>query len=186
MVDCVKAQIQLVLGCVCETTNWTNVYDGLQVYNNPFAVVATRAFNPWELVLAPATQNVRTRSPEDKLPDKAIDLGPLVSSPVQHFHLMPQFAVNKADGQNFVSLFWCVPQVGECGEPNMSRVMATHSISVQLKASDTPENMEIKLPMLKNHRKIQIGDLLCQGDPKVKAARKAGSDPASPAAKRAR
>ena len=67
----------------------------------------------------------------------------------------------------------------------MSRVMATHNINVQLKASDTPVDLEITLPLLKNHRKIKIGDVLCQGDPIVKAARKAESDPASPTAKRA-
>ena len=154
------------------------------MYTIPFVVVVTWEFNQWELVLGPATQNVKTRSPKDKLPGKAIDLGPL--SPAHHFHLMPQFVVNKDDDQNFVSPFWCVPQAGEGVEPNMSRVVATHKISVQLKASDTPEHMDITLPLLKNHRKLKVGEVLSQGIPVETDARGAESEPASPSEQRIR
>ena len=185
MLDRVKAQIQLALGCLSEDTNW-HTFGKVNVFTNPHAVVATKDFDQWELVLAPATQNVRTRLPQDKLPEKAIDLGPLMHSPVTHFHLMPQFVVNKSEGQNFVCLFWCVPQASEGQEPNMTQIWAHHTINVVLKTGDTPENLHVHLPLLKNHRKIKVGEVLCQGVPKPKPARSVGSPSGSPAAKAAK
>ena len=87
-VDRVKAQIVIVLGCMSEDINWKSVYANLKVYQNPWAVVAKKDFDLGELVLVPATQNVKARLPTDKLPDKAIDLGALTDT--MHFHLMPQ------------------------------------------------------------------------------------------------
>ena len=178
MITCtaVKAQIVIVLGCMSEDINWKDVYENLKVYQNPWAVVAKKDFDQNELVLVPATQNVKARLPTDKLPDKAIDLGALMDT--MHFHLMPQLTMGKAQGQNFVAPFWCVPQAAEDVNPNMSHSLQQHKINVVFKTGDTPENLYVTLPTLTNHRKIKAGECLVQGTPR-RALRRAASDAAS-------
>ena len=114
----VRAQIVLVLTCMSDQCNSLGMFSGLEVFQNPFAVRAKKDFKPLELKLAPATQLVKARTPEQKAPDKAVDLGELGGIGVC-FHLVPQFVINKPDGQNFLNPFWCVPTAPE-GEDGRS------------------------------------------------------------------
>eukprot|EP00959_Pyramimonas_sp_CCMP1952_P423215 8865141-Pyramimonas_sp.AAC.1 len=160
-----KAQITIVLNALSENAHWNNINHDLKVYHNPYAVVAKRDFKAGEITLVPATQFIKTRLPDQKAPDRAIDLGELVRVPRTLFHLMPQFAAGKGENQNFVSPFWCVPFANQVWQPNLTTVWMTHKINLHLKTGDDADEMEVKLPMLKNHRKVKEGEMLYQGVP---------------------
>ena len=58
-------------------------------------------------------------------------------------------------------------------EPNLKKMMVTSTVHVTLRVGDTPEHIDLALPVLKNDSPVKAGDLLYQCAPSSKASRPA-------------
>ena len=152
----VKARVALALGDVC--TKHARADSDIELTIKPSKVVKSmKAFGIGKLVLAPATTKI-TMSLEGKVPSMNILLGALA---VNHegeklfFSLSPMNLLN-AD-EKFISPFFFVQSSDDPEECNMELAPSLESFD-QTKKS--PENVLVKIPIMKNTKELNVGDSL--------------------------
>ena len=157
-----EAQIYFGLNVLSHQTFEDNTYEGLKVYTNPNAVMATKDFEVGGLILAPVTMAIKNRVTGIDCPERNIDLGQLIQSPPVSFSLQPQLVTNKGkEGGNFIPPFWAVPMAANIKTGLMSFRYEEIRINIKGTGKDLiKEDVVLNVPVLWNPTQITAGSLL--------------------------
>ena len=131
----------------------------IDVYSNPKAVYAKRAWKANELVLVPATRQVLARKISEPCPANAIDLGPRLGARWADQGLERAFALyrvksTESSTDKFSAPFWSIAHATENEKHNMIIVEEGVRISVN------NEHHTVVIPVAKNKTNIKVDEQL--------------------------
>ena len=153
----VKARVALALGDVC--TKHKNADSDIELTIKPSKVVKSmKEFGIGKLVLAPATTKI-SMSLEGKMPSMNVPLGALATNHEGEklfFSLCPMNLLNAEE--KFISPFFFVQSSDDPDECNMELTPCLASYDQTSKKS--PENVVVKIPIMRNTKELQVGDSL--------------------------
>ncbi len=153
----IKSQIAMALHGLSSHFSEADVYDKLELYENPTAARIKQKCDKLSLVLVPTTRNIVCKP--GKWQGKGIDLGVLISDPPHSFGLVGSPIEGKGD-KAMVSPFWYVPDVVEGVEANMQSINFTVQLHVGCEKVGFMHDITINIPVIRNMKVVKPGDLL--------------------------